>query len=358
MVRGAGVEGVEAEFAGADLGDSRRTRRLQKVAAAVARAPDRGFPQVAASDVELEGIYRLFNNEAVTAEAVLEPHVEATLERSRAAGCCLAIHDTTTFEFGGEVHRDGLGLLAGNGHQQGFLSHATLMLAEGEARMPLGVVALRHLRRKERTGAWKHGVDRQNASDRESLRWEEQLAQVEKLRANRFECVHVMDREADIFDLLALARRVDARFVVRATHDRALADTDERVFDRISRIKSSISLKIDLATRGDRGRPGAQRKKHPARRARSAVLDVGSCQIVLKRPRMAHAPEAEVVVNVVRVWESSPVEGEPAVEWLLYTSEPVDTAEQLLRVVDIYRARWVIEEFFKALKTSSSLFTR
>jgi len=49
---------------------------------------------------------------------------------------------------------------------------------------------------------------------------------------------------------------------------------------------------------------------------------------------------------------------EAPVDWLLYTSEPVDKEEQLLRVVDWYRARWTIEEYFKALKTGCALEKR
>ncbi len=39
------------------------------------------------------------------------------------------------------------------------------------------------------------------------------------------------------------------------------------------------------------------------------------------------------------------------VEWTLMTTEPIDTPEQILSVVDSYRHRWKIEELFKALKT-------
>ena len=38
------------------------------------------------------------------------------------------------------------------------------------------------------------------------------------------------------------------------------------------------------------------------------------------------------------------------IEWYLYTSEPIETTEQLLAIVDYYRARWLIEEYFKAIK--------
>ena len=61
---------------------------------------------------------------------------------------------------------------------------------------------------------------------------------------------------------------------------------------------------------------------------------------------------------MVYVWETEAPPGEAPIEWVLYTSEPIDTTEQLLQVVDWYRARWVIEEYFKALKTGCAVEER
>ena len=58
-----------------------------------------------------------------------------------------------------------------------------------------------------------------------------------------------------------------------------------------------------------------------------------------------------IQVNLVRVHEPKPPTGEPGVEWLLATTESVTTQAEVERVVDIYRHRWRIEEYFKALKT-------
>ena len=44
--------------------------------------------------------------------------------------------------------------------------------------------------------------------------------------------------------------------------------------------------------------------------------------------------------------------------WTLTTTEPIATPADVLRIVDAYRARWVIEEFFKALKTGCSFERR
>lgn len=64
----------------------------------------------------------------------------------------------------------------------------------------------------------------------------------------------------------------------------------------------------------------------------------------------AHLP-ASLSLQVVEVREIDPPDGEMPVVWRLVTTEPVDTEEQVAAVVDSYRQRWLIEEFFKVVKT-------
>lgn len=110
---------IAEEFDAAELGDPRRRRRLVRVAEQAMAAPSVGFPRMVADDSELEGIYRLLSNEHIEQEAVLEPHVVATLDRMRQVeGIVFVAHDTTESSFGGRQTRDGLGLMSGN--QQGF----------------------------------------------------------------------------------------------------------------------------------------------------------------------------------------------------------------------------------------------
>ena len=59
----------------------------------------------------------------------------------------------------------------------------------------------------------------------------------------------------------------------------------------------------------------------------------------------------QIETNVVEVLELNAPEGEEPVHWTLLTNEPVTDEQSLLRVVDIYRSRWLIEEYFKAIKT-------
>ena len=77
-----------------------------------------------------------------------------------------------------------------------------------------------------------------------------------------------------------------------------------------------------------------------------------SAVVRLKRP--SHAEKelpGQLAINVVHVRETDAPNGQEPIDWTLLTTEPVETDEQISRVVDFYRSRWLIEEYFKALKT-------
>ena len=177
--------------------------------------------------------------------------------------------------------------------------------------------------------------------------------------------IHVADREADIYPFMAVAVAEQERFVIRAAQDRVvapLADLDgpdgTKLFHVARHVPARMHRTIELSERAT-GTTPSQRKNYPKRRARTASVAFGGCQVVLRRPSGASRElPAQLTLNVVRVWEPTPLPDEPAVEWILVTTEPIDTDEQLARVVDAYRARWVIEEFFKALKTGCALEKR
>lgn len=347
---------IAVEFEGAELGDARRTRRLQGVATSAAAKPDASFPGMVGDDSDLEGLYRFLRNERVTPDAILEPHIRATLARAREVGTVLMLHDTTDFSFGGQSKRKGLGPL--HGSQQGFLGHFALAVMPGEARIPLGVAGLLRIARKEKKGTnQKSWYQMSKDPERESLRWEKLVADVEARRQG-FDCIHVMDREGDAYDLLAQMLDANARFIVRAAHDRALADNAGLLHEVLEDLAPVEHRTITLNSRPNKGRDARATSTHPSRQGRAAIVAVACSRVRLRRTQGAHVARPEVEVNVVRVWEPSPPAGEPAVSWTLYTTEPVQTTTHIWSVVDNYRSRWTIEELFKALKTGCQIEKR
>jgi hypothetical protein len=165
-----------------------------------------------------------------------------------------------------------------------------------------------------------------------------------------------MDREGDSYELFAAMIAHGDRFVVRLNHDRRLlpdaeAAAPERLSEALAHTAPICERQIVLSPRRAGNRPPHTRKKHPPRDGRLARVCFAARPLSLKRPdNQSHTPAA-LAVNVVYGWEVDPPAGEQPVAWRLVTTEPIATVEQVLRIVDAYRTRWLIEEFFKCLKT-------
>jgi IS4 transposase len=100
------------------------------------------------------------------------------------------------------------------------------------------------------------------------------------------------------------------------------------------------------------------RGRHPERTERLATLHVRWGAVTLPRRQYSATRAATVTMHAVHVVEPAPPAGEAAIEWMLVTSEQVQDLEAATAVVDHYRARWIIEEYFKALKTGCAFEKR
>jgi Transposase DNA-binding/Transposase DDE domain len=347
-----------AEMSGGEFGDARLSKRLGKIVATMQVAPEKSFPSLF-DDSALEGAYRFFNNEDVTPARILEPHVTATLDRMADESVTLVVHDTSTMSFDPDGARRGLGRIRSAG--QAFFAHVSLALSGDGGRMPLGVLGFSHHVRegelKKKKCKAKDNVDGERA------RWGRQVTTVGSLGHVRERVVHLMDREGDDYALFAQLVGARDRFVIRLAHDRVVEPNGEQQIHKLAQVVAQLhpmaEREVPISRRPTGKRSPRQRKIHPAREGRMAKLAFGATTVVLHRPssQLKSLP-ATLTLNVVRVWEIDVPDGESPVEWVLVTTEPIATNEQLLQLVDWYRARWVIEEFFKAIKTGCAYDTR
>ena len=169
-----------------------------------------------------------------------------------------------------------------------------------------------------------------------------------------------MDREADIFSLLHAMETQATRYIIRVGQNRKLEQSDlgnylfERLQKGTERFRRDVHLSIRVAT-------GNQTtKSHASRNRRIATLAFSAQQLTISRPDKFYDVPAGTVLplNFVHVYEPQPPEGESPVDWKLVTSEPITTVKDIERIVDGYRKRWVIEEYFKALKTGCAFEKR
>jgi hypothetical protein len=346
------IDDLASEVADSNFADERLNRRLKMLVAGLAADPTRSLPS-SFDSAGLEAAYRFFSNHRVTPEEILAPHIEATKARCEADGTFLVVHDTTVFSYRWDGERDGLGRVVRGKPNSGqrFFAHFSLAVAADGSHRPLGVAGLK---------TWIRG---EQPSGIEYQRWEDQLRLSSDNLGGGKAAIHLMDREADDYQMFHSLVRDGHRFVARCLHDRWLEGRDGRtklhaLFEGIS---PSIERGVPLARRKPKQKP-ILAKIHPPRSAHTAMLSVAAATVEIKRPpgRRTHPIETgpTVTLNVVRVWEPEPPAGEAGVEWFLYTTEPITTPEQQLAIVDYYRARWIIEEYFKAIKTGCDFESR
>jgi hypothetical protein len=346
------VQALASEVANSNFDDERLNRRLGLLVSRLSADPSLSLPK-AFDSAELEAAYRFFSNHRVTADSILGPHVEATKARCQEAGDFLVVHDSTTFSYRHDGRRQGLGLIrpSSKNGKQAFHAHVSLALAADGTRYPLGVAALM---------TWVRGPKKTGT---EYQRWENQIRLSSSRLDGQKHAIHVMDREADDYQMFHTIVRDGIRFVARALTDRCLESAlhGDKLHAHLGRFSATAEREVPLSSRKKRSNPIAT-KIFPPRTARIAKLSVSAATVELKRPasrRKFKIPTLpSLSVNVVRVWEEETPAGEPAVEWFLYTTEPIETPEQQLAIVDHYRARWVIEEYFKAIKSSCDFESR
>lgn len=338
---------ISSEFGDVDLGDARLNRRLGLLADRVADRPGESFPK-ALDDAEFEAAYRFFGNDQVTPDAILAPHVRESARRAADLPRVVVVHDTTAFEFGGQSKREGLGHLI-KPSAQGFFGHFSLAIGADELRRPLGLLALETVfRLKKRIGHKRWTKDQRLG---ESERWTRGVDAAEEALAGRVSAIHVADREGDKYALLSSLVERERAFVIRSFQDRRLAGGDQaRLREVAAAARFTVRREVPLSPRAPIRGPKGQR--HPARRQRVARLSFAA--IAIELPRTADAPKtsaATIPLHVIHVLERKPPPGQPAVEWFLLTNLPIHDDAAILFAVDCYRARWTIEEYFKALKT-------
>lgn len=351
---------VVAELSAGSFKDRRLATRLGGLAKRFVAMPDASFPKALVGSAELEAAYRFFGNVAVNPEAILAGHFEGVRRRAAEEDTVLALHDTSviTFRHDGERRGDDGERLP----KQRFFVHLALVVSDDGTRRPLGIGGLE---------TWHRGSSPDGERwHEEGNRWSE-LALLTSLRLSHKSVVHVMDREADDYWLLHNLTSNGERFIVRARikgeRTRMLVDDDFRqLHEAVASMETIVERDVKLSKRKKHRSP-TQDVIHPPRESRVTRLSIAARSLTIKRPkphpsqtkaRRATTLAPTIAVNVVRVWEPAPPAGEHPVEWVLLTTDPIATQEQILKIVDRYRTRWTIEEYFKALKTGCAYESR
>jgi len=281
---------------------------------------------------------RFLRNAAVTA-GEMSRHAGARTAARVAGRDVVVVQDTSELALGGRRAREaGYGPVGKGGALGGLLLHPALAFdaAGGEL---LGLLSLQVW---NRTGGKVTARRQRSTADKESQRWQDVVQHAGEMLAAARSVTVLSDREADAYELFA--RRPPAvHLVVRAGQNRRIETP------------SGGLLFAFIDSRPEHGRYAVTIPAAPGRKERRAELAVRFAPVALCRPLNgadATLP-ATTGVTLVDVREVSPPEdGSEAVHWRLLTTHAVADLAEARRVVDLYRRRWSIEEFFRTLKTA------
>ena len=342
---------VEEECAGSVFKDTRLKRRFLALLKSVAGTIGGSIPFVCQDWANTKAAYRFLSNERVDEGDILAGHFCSTRDRFAATdGIVLVLHDTTEFTYQrDDVAAIGITKVTNSGRDKagrvrahtvcGVMMHSSLVVTSSG--LPLGLAAIKFWTRKKFKGtrALKRKINptRVPIEEKESYRWIENVRQSTHLLAQPERCVHIGDRESDIYELFCAAHEAQTHFLVRTCVDRLAGDGTHTIAHEMKATKIKGVHRIEV--RDDKG-------------------DVAIAELEIKYARISVLPPIgkqkrypTLELTVIHACERGTPKNRKAINWKLLTDLPVTSRKAAIEKLDWYAMRWKIETFHKILKS-------
>jgi hypothetical protein len=309
------------------------------------------IPLVCQDWANTKAAYRFFSNDRVNEADILAGHFQSTRDRVAATdGLVLVLHDTTEFTYQRENSaaigitkninsgRDKKGRLRSH-TVCGMLMHSSLAVTtEG---LPLGLTAVKFWTRKKfkGTAALKKKINptRVPIEKKESIRWLENLTQSVDLLEDPGRCLHIGDRESDIYELFCVAQQIGTHFLVRTCVDRLAGDGDHTIADEMDEVAVKGLHRVEV------------RDIHG--NADEAVLEIRYRKLRVLPPIGKQKRYPALTLTVIHAEERGIPKNRKRIEWKLITDLPVQSRQDAVEKLEWYALRWKIEVFHKILKS-------
>lgn len=332
-------EWAERQFGLAELGDRRRTQRLVAMAASVLERPAGKITQVFTTSAQRQGAYGLIENPQVTHHAVARAAYDATARQAAPQRFVFVPVDDSSFRVVDPGRTKGTGSIGSKCFPaRGFkVMNALAVEPDGTT---LGLLGQRFWARPStRVTTDRH---KRVLEEKETRYWEWLCTDVHaRLKALAPDTTpwFQKDRGADSADLLLRDLRAERLMTVRACYDRHVCAPLRRVRAQVAAAPLAGVYALTV--------PGGKHRK-----ARVAQMEVRHLEVdlnLLQRIGNRRWSGRVWVVWTREVGTTPP--GETPLDWLLYTTYPVETLGDALLVLVGYGYRWRVEEFHKTWKS-------
>jgi len=342
---------LDDELAECEFADQRLAKRFRTLVERLSEGPGETIPMACQDWANTKAAYRFFSNDRVSEREILSGHFQSTKNRTNAiAGKILVLHDTTEFSF----HRknaEAIGMTkllkirrGKYGGSQlhplcGILMHSSLIVtAEG---LPLGIGAVKFWTRKKfkGTNALKKKINptRVPIEEKESVRWLDNLKQTTALLDDPARCIHIGDRESDIYELFCTAQEAKTHFLVRTCVDRLAGDGKHTISEEMksAKVKALHLIKV----------------KDGKGQTHQVELELRYLRIHVLPPIGKKNRYPDLQLTVIYAQEHKNPTGRDRIDWKLITDLPVSSPLEAIEKLEWYASRWKIETFHKILKS-------
>ena len=171
----------------------------------------------------------------------------------------------------------------------------------------------------------------------ESIRWLQNLSQSTRLLGDPARCVHIGDRESDIYELFCTTREEGTHFLVRTCVNRRAGDGGYTITDAME--SAPVMGQHRLEVRNDKGEKS------------KACLDIKYSRLTVQPPIGKRKRYPALALTVIHATERGTPEGRSKIVWKLITDLPIYSCDDAVEKLNWYATRWKIEVFFKVLKS-------
>jgi len=285
-------------------------------------------------------------------EEILINKLKKKCSKAVAGKDVLVICDTSSINVSSQKERiidfGGLGIIGRNQTEKssiGYFLHPMLVM-DMQDHSPYGLADVKlynrslevsPLSRKEK----KSAKCKKRIGQKESYRWLGPCLQARREALQSAERVtFVMDREADIWEVLEQIPGHKTHIVIRSRTNRCIIDpTGKRtkLYEHLASVAANGYVQMNLP-------------KHNPKKKVTMALRYGRSQIV---PSQFNNSDTPLSLSYVEIKEEQDCEDKhrKPVTWILWTDKEIHTTKQALEIINIYTKRWDIEVFFKLLKS-------
>jgi hypothetical protein len=318
----AGINWLNAQVQGYGYKDIRLQQRLEKVVDQFSVSDlGKGFPSIFPDKYALKAFYLLMNHTQTSHSGLLSCFRQNL--SLKAGHLYFIIQDSSKLDFTSQQQKEGMGYVSGL-YQRGLWLHNGLVLSEQG--VPEGMLCQQIIIRDDKDYGKSHQRKQRSFEEKESYKWAQALS-CGKETAAQYGCrfVHIMDREADVLEVIRKAWEEKQHFLIRASHDRRLPGKDAQVKKLREHLELIEPVKLDMELPAGAGKV----EKH-ACELKWQVFEVEGQRLSVVALSSLTAPE---------------------LEWVLLSDLEVKDQEQALGLIRDYKRRWIVEELHKGIKT-------